>query len=81
MRLEITCPEEFTGVVHQQLAARHGRVLGTEVRDDLQLMRARAPLSRMFGYATDLRSATQGRGTYTMLFDLFDAVPGGQPVF
>ncbi|MBD3235116.1 MAG: elongation factor G [Candidatus Eisenbacteria bacterium] len=81
MRLEITCPEEFVGAVHQQLAARHGRVLGTDVRDDLQILRARAPLSQMFGYATDLRSATQGRGTYTMIFELYDAVPGGQPTF
>jgi elongation factor G len=81
MRLEIICPREFVGVVHQQLAARHGRVTGTDVRDSIQLLRGRAPLSRMFGYATDLRSATQGRGTYTMLFDLFDEVPGGQPVF
>ena len=81
MRLEITCPDEFVGIVHQQLAARHGRVLGAVVCDDLRILRARAPLAQMFGYATDLRSATQGRGTYTMLFELYDAVPGGQPVF
>jgi elongation factor G len=76
MRLEIICPHEFVGVVHQQLAARHGRVLGGERRDEVQILKARAPLSRMFGYATDLRSATQGRGSYTMVFDLFDVVPG-----
>jgi elongation factor G len=76
MRLEIVCPNEFVGGVHQQLAARHGRVLGNERRDEVQILKARAPLSRMFGYATDLRSATQGRGSYTMVFDLFDVVPG-----
>ncbi len=81
MRLEIICPHEFVGVVHQQLAARHGRVLGGERRDEVQIMKARAPLSRMFGYATDLRSATQGRGSYTMVFDLFDVVPGEVPSF
>lgn len=81
MRLEIICPREFVGVVHQQLAARHGRVIGTDVRDEIQILRARAPLSQMFGYATDLRSATQGRGTYTMIFDLYDNVPGDLPQY
>ncbi len=74
MRLEIVCPTEFVGGVHQQIAARGGRILGTEVRDDVQILRARAPLSKMFGYATDLRSATQGRGSFTMVFDRFDVV-------
>ncbi len=74
MRLEIVCPGEFVGGVHQQLAARGGRVIGTEPRDDVQILRAKAPLSQMFGYATDLRSATQGRGSYTMVFDMFDRV-------
>ncbi len=78
MRLEIVCPNEFVGAVHQQLAARHGRVMGNEPRDDLTILRARAPLSKMFGYATDLRSATQGRGSYTMVFELFDQVPTEQ---
>jgi len=77
MRLELVCPGEFVGAVHQQLAARHGRVLGTDVQGDTQLLRATAPLSRMFGYATDLRSATQGRGSFTMLFDRYDVVDGG----
>jgi elongation factor G len=76
MNLEIICPVEFVGGVHQQLAARHGRVLGTDVRGDTQIVRASAPLSRMFGYATDLRSATQGRGSFTMLFDRYDDVQG-----
>ncbi|MCK4412916.1 MAG: elongation factor G [Candidatus Eisenbacteria sp.] len=77
MRLEIICPSEFVGAVHQQLAARRGRVLGTEVQGDLQILRARAPLAQMFGYATDLRSITQGRASYSMVFDRFDEVSGG----
>jgi elongation factor G len=79
MRLEILCPREYVGTVHQQLAARHGRVTGTEPQGDVQVLRAIAPLSRMFGYATDLRSITQGRGSYSMLFDHFDQVPGNTP--
>jgi elongation factor G len=81
MRLEIVCPSDFVGAVHQQIAARHGRVDGTELRDDLQILRARAPLSKMFGYATDLRSATQGRGSYTMVFALYDRVTGEPDAF
>jgi elongation factor G len=77
MRLEILCPRDFVGTVHQQLAARHGRVTGNEIRGDVQILRAVAPLSRMFGYATDLRSITQGRGSYSMIFDHFDQIPGG----
>jgi elongation factor G len=76
MRLEIICPTEFVGAVHQQLAARHGRVMGNEPRDEVQILKARAPLSKMFGYATDLRSATQGRGSYTMVFEMYDLVSG-----
>jgi elongation factor G len=79
MRLEILVPKDFVGTVHQQLAARHGRVTGTDLQGDVQVLRAIAPLSRMFGYATDLRSITQGRGSYSMIFDHFDSVPGGQP--
>lgn len=77
MNLEIVCPSEFVGTVHQQLAARHGRVLGTEVQGDIQILRASAPLASMFGYATDLRSVTQGRGSFSMLFDRYDEVQGG----
>ena len=81
MRLEIVCPGDFVGTVHQQIAARHGRVIGSELRDEIHILRAQAPLSRMFGYATDLRSATQGRGSFTMVFDLYDQVAGEQTGF
>jgi elongation factor G len=74
MRLEITCPTEFTGGVLSGLATRGGRILGSDTRDKLQLVRARVPLARMFGYATDLRSMTQGRGSYSMMLDRFDEV-------
>jgi len=74
MTLEIVTPREFTGGILSNLAARHGRVLGTETRELVQIVKAAAPLSRMFGYATDLRSASQGRATYSMIFSHYDAV-------
>ncbi len=76
MRLEIICPAEYVGVVHQQIAARNGRITGSDLRDDIQILKALAPLSRMFGYATDLRSGTQGRGSFSMVFELYDQVAG-----
>ena len=72
--LEIVSPREFTGGVLSNLAARHGRVLRTDTREQVQIIRAEAPLSKMFGYATDLRSASQGRATYSMLFSHFEVV-------
>jgi elongation factor G len=77
MSLEIVVPREFVGAVLQNLAARRGRVQGTSVRGAVQLIDAHAPLSRMFGYATELRSATQGRATYSMQFENFDLVEEG----
>jgi len=79
MSLEIVAPREFVGSVMNNLAARRGQVIGTEMRDQVQVLRARAPLSQMFGYATDLRSASQGRATYSMLFSHYDEaiVPDG----
>ncbi len=77
MSLEIVTPREFTGGILSNLAARHGRVIGTETREQIQILRAEAPLSSMFGYATDLRSASQGRATYSMIFSHYDLVAGG----
>ena len=77
MSLEIVTPREFVGGVMNGLAQRHGRVLGTEMREMVQILKAEAPLSQMFGYATDLRSASQGRATYSMLFSHFDVASGG----
>lgn len=74
MRVEVVVPEEFTGDVIGELNARRGRVEGMEVRAGAQVIRAMVPLATMFGYATDLRSMTQGRGTYTMEFDHYAPV-------
>lgn len=74
MSLEIVSPREFTGGVLSNLASRQGRVLRTDTRDQVQIIRAEAPLSKMFGYTTDLRSASQGRATYSMLFSHFEVV-------
>jgi elongation factor G len=72
--LEIVSPREFAGGVLSNLAARYGRVLRTDTREQVQIIRAEAPLSKMFGYATDLRSASQGRATYSMVFSHFEVV-------
>lgn len=76
MSLEIVTPRDFVGGVMNGLAQRHGRILGTEMREMVQILKAEAPLSQMFGYATDLRSASQGRATYSMLFSHFDVASG-----
>lgn len=79
MSLEIVTPKDFLGGVMNSLAARHGRILNNQPRDLTQVLTAEAPLSGMFGYATDLRSASQGRATYSMLFARFDQVAGKGP--
>ena len=75
MRVEVTTPDEFMGDVMGDLNARRGRVEGMEQRGNAQVVRALVPLATMFGYATDLRSATQGRATYTMQFSHYEEVP------
>ena len=69
MAVEITVPEEYFGDVMGHVNARRGRVEGSEVRGNAQIVKGMIPLSEMFGYATTLRSATQGRGTFSMTFD------------
>jgi len=73
--VEVVTPEEFTGAVIGDLNARRGRVLGTEIRANMQVIKAEAPLAKMFGYATSLRSLTEGRATFTMQFSHYSAVP------
>ena len=68
-------PEEFLGDVIGDLSRRRGRVEGQERRGNALAVSAYVPLSEMFGYATDLRSNTQGRATYTMQFERYDEVP------
>ncbi|WP_404980613.1 elongation factor G [Carboxydichorda subterranea] len=75
MSVEVVTPEEFLGDVIGDLNARRGHVEGMERRGNAQVIRAKVPLATMFGYATDLRSTTQGRATYTMQFAHYQEVP------
>lgn len=75
MKIEVTVPEEYMGDVIGDVNSRRGRIEGMESRGGVQVIRGFVPLSGMFGYATDLRSKTQGRGTYVMQFDHYEAVP------
>ncbi|MGY3814603.1 elongation factor G [Globicatella sulfidifaciens] len=75
MAVEITVPEEYFGDVMGHINARRGRVEGSEIRGNAQVVKGMIPLAEMFGYATTLRSATQGRGTFSMTFDHYEDVP------
>ncbi|MCI1633488.1 MAG: elongation factor G [Liquorilactobacillus nagelii] len=75
MRVEIVAPEDYLGDVMGHVTARRGRVEGMENRGNAQMVKAFIPLAEMFGYATTLRSATQGRGTFTMTMDHYEPVP------
>jgi elongation factor G len=75
MEVEVVTPEEHMGAVHGDLASRRGRIVSMEARGSSQVIRATVPLSTMFGYATDLRSMTQGRATYTMQFARYEEIP------
>ncbi|RST71768.1 elongation factor G [Siminovitchia acidinfaciens] len=75
MKVEVVVPEEYLGDTMGDITSRRGRVEGMEARGNAQVVKAFVPLSEMFGYATSLRSNTQGRGTYTMHFDHYEEVP------
>ena len=75
MKVEVVVPEDYLGDVMGNVNSRRGRIEGTESRGGGQIIRANVPLSEMFGYATDLRSRTQGRGTFTMQFSHYEPVP------
>ena len=75
MEVEVVTPEEYMGDVIGDLNGRRGRIVSMEPRAGFQVVTAHVPLAEMFGYATDLRSASQGRATYTMQFDHYDEVP------
>lgn len=75
MKVEVTVPEEYMGDVIGDLNSRRGRIEGMEARSGAQVISAFVPLSEMFGYATDLRSKTQGRGNYSMEVDHYEEVP------
>src|SRR5207344_818534 len=75
MSVEVVVPEEYNGTVMGDLNSRRGRIEGMELRGTSQIIKAMVPLSEMFGYATDIRSRTQGRGSFTMHFGKYEEVP------
>ena len=75
MKVEIVIPEEYLGDIMGDVTSRRGRVEGMDARGNAQVVRSMVPLSEMFGYATNLRSNTQGRGVFSMHFDHYAEVP------
>ena len=75
MKVEVTMPEEYMGDVIGDINSRRGRVEGMDDLGGGKIVRAYVPLSEMFGYSTDLRSRTQGRGNYSMFFEKYEPVP------
>ena len=75
MKVDVLVPEEYLGDVMGHVSARRGRIEGQEPRGNAIMIKSMVPLSEMFGYATTLRSSTQGRGTFTMTFDHYEPVP------
>ena len=74
-KVEVTVPEEYMGDVIGDISSRRGRIEGTDMNMGAVAVRGMVPLSEMFGYATDLRSKTQGRGVYVMQMDHFEKLP------
>ena len=75
MKLEVVSPEEYFGDVMGGISSRRGEIYHTEIKNNAHYINAHVPLSEMFGYATDLRSISQGRGIYTMQFSHYQKVP------
>jgi elongation factor G len=75
MAVEVVVPDEYMGPVNGDLISRRGQLEGTEIQGNAQVIKASVPLSEMFGYATELRSRTQGRGSFTMTFSRYEEVP------
>jgi elongation factor G len=75
MRVEVVVPDEYMGSVNGDLISRRGRLEGTEILGSTHIIKSMVPLSEMFGYATELRSRTQGRGAFTMHFGQYEEVP------
>ena len=75
MKVEVTVPSDYLGDVIGDVSSRRGSIEGMEARGNAQIVDAYIPLAEMFGYATDLRSFTQGRGTYSMQFERFEEAP------
>jgi elongation factor G len=75
MDVEATVPDEYTGPVTGNLCGKRGRIVGMDSRGNAAVLHASVPLAEMFGYASEIRSLTSGRGTFTMQFDRYEAVP------
>ncbi|MDQ0513923.1 elongation factor G [Mycoplasmoides fastidiosum] len=75
MNVEVTVPDQYFGDTMGDISSRRGQIEGTDQRDNVQIIRSKVPLKEMFGYATDLRSFTQGRGNYTMTFSHYERAP------
>jgi elongation factor G len=75
MKVQVELPDDYLGAVMGNLSSRRGMLQGTESRPGTQVVNAEVPLAEMFGYATDLRSQTQGRGTFSMEFLKYNEVP------
>jgi elongation factor G len=76
MKVEVVVPEKFMGDITGSLSSKRGQIEGVEDRGLAKAVKARVPLSEMFGYMTALRSMTEGRGNFTMEFDKYEVVPG-----
>jgi elongation factor G len=75
MSVEVTLPEDYTGAVTSSLCSRRGRIINMESRGKTCILTARTPLAEMFGYASELRNITSGRGEFSMHFERYEAVP------
>ena len=75
MSVEVTVPEDYTGAVTGSLAAKRGRIVAMDRKGNAASIRALVPLAEMFGYASELRNITSGRGSFTMQFEHYEAVP------
>jgi len=75
MKVDVVVPEDYLGDVIGDLSSRRGKIEGMEARGNARIIAAHVPLGEMFGYATTLRSATQGRGTYVMSFSHYSELP------
>ncbi|MGC3969605.1 MAG: hypothetical protein QM775_20320 [Pirellulales bacterium] len=75
MKLEVEVPTSFQGTVAGELTSRRGLIIGTEMSDTTAVIEAEVPLAELFGYSTDLRSMTQGQGTFSMEFSKYRRVP------
>jgi elongation factor G len=75
MSVEVTAPEDHTGAVTGSLCAKRGKIVSMDSRGGAAILRALVPLSEMFGYASEVRNMTSGRGSFTMHFEHYEAVP------